>query len=310
MRQHDMRVLLIAAAMIVAGCSTATDVGAVHSIGIAGGPYAFATSHGATYLTAVTGTVRFNLTTITPGPAVRRAFSIATGVTFNSLGTRAYISDQGAFTVWVVNVATNAVIDAIPTHGAPVPMVVVDSTLFVTTNSNYLYKIDLRTKVAMDSIALPATSHHMLLAPNGTTLYVATRDGGTVLEVNRATMSVTRTIQVGGRTQAMAFSPDHQTLYVANEVEPYVFVVSLASGTVTDSIALDHGAFGIALSPDGARLYAGEPSGAVVQTVNVVTHEIIRTSNTGGLPRHILVDTARERVLVANEAGWVDVLDP
>jgi len=138
-------------------------------------------------------------------------------VAFSRDGRTAYVSNQGSQTVGVIDVAASAQEAQIPTHGDPVPLQVTADQrwLFVTTNTNRLYKVDLATHGLVDSVALPATSHFLLLHPNDTLLYVATRDGGSVMEINWRTMTTERTMILGGSTLGMALSPDRRELYVA-----------------------------------------------------------------------------------------------
>ncbi len=182
------------------------------------------------------------------------------------------------------------------------------ATLFVTTNANRLYKVVIATGVVTDSLDLPATSHHLLLHPNGALLYVATRDGGSVLEVNTTTLAVTRTFTLGGRTQAMVLSSDRQRLYVANETKPLVQVVSLTSGTEVDSVFLDGGANGVALSPDGRLLCASIIFLGEVQVFDRSTLTLDTTFVTGGTPRAVVADPMHSEVVVANEGGWIDAI--
>src|SRR5205085_10483111 len=107
-------------------------------------------------------------------------------IAFNPTGTSAYVANQFDDNVGIIDVATNTQTAVIPLHGDPLPVAVSPdgTTLFTTTNVNRLWKIDLATRAVVDSLELPATSHHLLVHPNDTLLYVATRDGGSVLEVN------------------------------------------------------------------------------------------------------------------------------
>ena len=178
----------------------------------------------------------------------------------------------------------------------------------MTTNANRLYKVSLESKTVTDSLALPATSHHLLLNGNGTRLYVATRDGGSVLEVDPSDLAVLRTFTLGGRTQAMVFSPDLATLYVANEAKPLIQSINLTSGAVSDSVPLAGGANGLALSRDGTLLYASIIQGGEIQVVKRTSKAVVATVVTGGVPRAVLFDAPRNQVAVANESGWVDVL--
>jgi len=236
--------------------------------------------------------------------------SVPCYLVFNAAGTKAYVANQFSHSVSVIDVATDTQTRAIPVTGDPLPVAISGdgNTLFVTTNANRLYKIALANDSVVDSLALPATSHHLLMHPNDTLLYVATRDAGTVLEVNWRAMTVARTFTLGGRTQGMAISLDRQELYVADEGGAKLHIVTLATGNSPTPITLAGGGEGLALSADGTRLYVGLVFDGKVQVINRAARTIVQTMTTGGVPREIAVDATRSRVLVANESGWVNVL--
>jgi YVTN family beta-propeller protein len=229
-------------------------------------------------------------------------------IAFNSTGTRAYTANLLSDYVSVIDVASGQEIGQISVSGNPLPVALAsdDATLFVTTDADRLFKIDLGTNTVTGSLGLPATSHHLLLHPNGDLLYVATRDGGSVLEVNWHTMSVVRTFALGGRPQAMAIAADQSELYVANEMSGLVQIITLSSGTI-DSVALSSGGEGIALGGDG-KLYVGEVFAGRVQVVDPATRTVVRTITVGGTPKEVASDPKRNRVLVTNEDGWVDLI--
>ena len=68
------------------------------------------------------------------------------------------------------------------------------------------------------------------------------------------------------------------------------------------------GGEGLTLSADGTTLYVGLVFVGKVQAIDRVARTVIQTVFTGGTPRELATDAARQRVLVANEGGWVDVL--
>lgn len=233
-----------------------------------------------------------------------------TRVLFDPAGATAYVSNQLSQNIGVVNVTSNTETSTIAVSGNPVPVRVSANGqwLYVATDFNRLYRISRSTNRATDSIALPATSHFALLHPNDTLLYVATRDGGRVLEVNVWTWTVLRTFTIGGLTQGMALSPDGHELYVANEVLPEVHVVDLTSGSVADSIPLDGGAFGLALSADGSSLYASLPGVGEVLVLNRTGRSVRKSIIVTGVPREIVVYPTSGVAVVPNEAGWVDIV--
>jgi len=229
-------------------------------------------------------------------------------LTFNASGSTAYVANFTNNNVGIIDVATNTQTDVIPVNADPLPVAISHdgARLFVTTDANRLYKIDLSTKTVVDSLDLPATSHHLLTHPNDTLVYVATRDGGTVLEVNQLTMAVLRTFSVGGRPQGMALSTNGTELYVANEVSNVLHIITLSSGAITN-VPLTSGGEGMALASDG-KLYIGEVFAGFIEVVDPATRTVVRTITVGGTPREVAADPARNQVLVANEAGWVDIV--
>jgi len=237
---------------------------------------------------------------------------IATGgvpayLVFDGTGNTAYVANFGNHSVGILDVASNSQTAVIPVNGSPLPIAVTrfGQTAFVTTDANRFYKIDVASRTVMDSLDLPATSHH-LLNLNDTLVYIATRDGGSVLEVNQITMTVLRTFVLGGRPQGMAVATNRTELYVANELSNVLHIIDLGSGAVTN-VALSSGGEGISLGSDG-KLYIGEVFAGLVQVVDPATRTVVRTVTVGGVPREVATDAARGRVLVANESGWVDII--
>ncbi len=236
--------------------------------------------------------------------------SVPTRVVFDTAGATAYVSNQLSQTVGKVDVASSTETATIPVTGDPVPVRVSANGkwLYVATNVNRLYKINLATKLATDSIALPATCHFALLSPNDTLLYVATRDGGSVLEINVWTWTVLRTFFIGGSTQGMVLAPNGSELYVANEALSRVHVVNLSSGSVTDSIPLLGGGFGMTLSATGANLYVTLPGSGLVQVLDRTARTVLRTIYVGGVPREVVFHAGTGLAVVPNEASWVDLV--
>lgn len=287
------------------------DARIVRRIQLAGAPYGSAVSaNGAALVTRLTqrSVQRLDLATQSFTDSIP-VFDAPTQVTFNADGSRAYVSNQLSRSISVINVATALPIATLPTTGDPVPMQVnaAGNAIFYTTNVNRLYRAELPSGTVTDSLALPATASHLLLHPANQLLYVATRAGGSVLEVDVNTMSVVRTFTTGGFSQALAIAPDLSELYVANEAG-WLDIINLTTGTLASPIPMGGGAFGLTLGPDGSRLYVGLPATGLVRVVDRVSRATLATIVTGGRPREFAVDPATQVVIVANEAGWVDLV--
>ena len=233
--------------------------------------------------------------------------SVPCGVVFNQSGTRAYVANQYSDNVSVIDVATKTVIATIALHGDPLPVIMPkgDSVLFVTTNANFLFKINTLSNTVVDSLPLPATSHHMFVHPNDSLLYVATRDGRSVIELNWRTWGVTRTFDLGAQTLGMEMAPDHSELYVTSGGPDSLYTINLGTGTITGT-ALSASASTIALNAAGTQIYVGMLFAGEVEVLDRATRAHVKTIFTGGTVRDMATDVARNRVIVTNEGGWVD----
>src|SRR5262245_161275 len=251
---------------------------------------------------------KLDLTTMTFTDSVQ-AGSLPCGVVFNPAGTRAYVANQGRQNGSVFDVATGAAIATFPVTGDPLPVAISldGATLFVTTNVNRLYKLNSTTGAVLDSLALPATSHHLFVHPNDSLLYVATRDGGSVLEVRWRTMTIARTFTLGVQTLGMEMAPDRSELYVTSGSTAALYIITLATGGVS-SVPVGAGASTIALSADGTRIYVGLLFAGKIDVLDRATRARIRTHQTGGVVRGMVVDPARNQIVVTNESGWVNII--
>jgi len=247
-------------------------------------------------------------------PSLKSVASVPVGcnpvrLVFDRSGRRAYVSNQMSDSISVIDVATNRRVDDIAVRGWPAPVVISpdERTLFVTTNADRLYAIQLATKRVVAAIPLPATSHHLTMHPSGKLLYVATRAAGTVMEIDATTFQILRTFPVGGQTQALAVSADGTELYVADEAGG-LDVLDLRRGTQAAAVRLDGRAYGLALSRDNRQLYVGLVTSERVQVVDRESLRVVRTIPTGGVPREITFSPSGKTALIANEAGWIDVV--
>jgi len=234
---------------------------------------------------------------------------VPSALTFDGTGSRAYVSIQYCDRIAVIDATTHAPVEFLSVPGNPFPVLLARNgrTLYFTTNEDRLYGLCLGTQRIVASVPLPATSHFLALDPTGARLYVATRAAGTVLEVETAHHRVTRTFRLGGQPQGLAVSRDGQMLYVANEHHG-LDAVSLPTGQRIGPLHLGAPAIGLALSPDERELYVALVSSGAVVVVDRASLKVRATLPTGGRPRGMAFDRSGRILVIANEAGWVDVL--
>jgi DNA-binding beta-propeller fold protein YncE len=229
-------------------------------------------------------------------------------VAFDPSGARAYVSVHYLDEIAVIDAIRHVLIHAWPVRGDPLPLLLSQNgrTLFVTTNEDQLFGLATANGRVVGSMRLPATSHHLALHPAGDRFYIATRTGGSVLEVDAFRYRVLRTFVLGGWPQGLVVSPDGTMLYVANE-QHGIDVIGLGNGKCVGRLKCDSGSVALAMSPDQRFLYAGYPRRGRVGLIALPSLEQRGTLETGGVPGQLAFD-GNGRAILVNEAGWVDIV--
>lgn len=293
------------AAVLVAADSVAATIpvpGDAYGIDVASNGTVYATLLGNSAL------VRLSLSTL----SVVRTIPVGsgpTGVAFSPTGATAYVTNQLSSTLGIVNVATDSEMAETAVHGNPfVTLPSPDGAkVFVTGNDDSIFVINAATRSVAASLYVGAAPNALAFNAAGTRLYVSNFFGGTVVEVDPSVPVVRRIFVTGGMPQGLALSGDGTELYIANELG-WLEVRSIATGARLDSIPLAGPAFGLARSPDDAVLYAGLYTIGRVAVVNRATRKVIKTLATGGEPRRMAFTADGRHAVIANAAGWVDVV--
>jgi len=245
-------------------------------------------------------------------PATSVSGTIAAGtlpssVAFNGAGDRAYVGNQDAGTVSIVDVATNGVV-ATAAFGSAVLATAVapgDTLLLVATDVR-LYWLRLADLAITDTLDVSPYSNALLI--RDTLLYASIPGGGVVLEIDIPSAQIVRTFAVGGVPQGLVLPPGNE-LYIANEAG-YVQIWDLLTNTQVDTVRLPGGGgFGLARNPDNGLLFVSTGYySSDVHVINPATRSLMRVVHTGGTPRRIGFMPGGNLGIVANEGGWVDFI--
>jgi len=244
--------------------------------------------------------------TIPVGPAPTRVLTNGRSAPGAQL---AYVTTQFAEAVSVIDVQRRQRIGSIAVPGHPLGAALAPDghTLYVTTNHDRLVAISTLQRVVVRMTSIPIGSTQIGIHPSGRWLLVPCWRAGVIVEIDAATMRITRRFDVGGVVQEVVVTPDGQNLYAANEAG-WLDTIHLPSGRRTGRLEFGTGALGLALSIDAVHLFVGLVDVArilVLQRQGLVERAAI---STGGRPRLITVHPDGDAVLVANEHGWVDLL--
>ncbi|HJS43079.1 MAG TPA: YncE family protein [Gemmatimonadales bacterium] len=221
----------------------------------------------------------------------------------------AYVTSQFAEAVCIIDLERQQQVGLIPVPGDPMGAVMSPDavTLYATTNQDRLVAISSLQRVAVGYTPIPLACPQVTVHPSGRFVYVPCWRAGVVVEVDTSTLETRRRFDIGGIAQDVIVSSDGQSLYVANQ-SGWLDVVHLPSGRRAATVEFGTPAFGVALSPDEQFVFVGLLDAGRI--VVLQRHGLIEraTIATGGRPRMMAVHPRGDRVLVANEAGWVDLL--
>jgi len=279
---------------------------------IAGYPFDVAIApDGAAWLTRVHAAVleRLQLQPLASTGVIRVGIA-PTRVIVAPSGERAWVTNQFTKDVAVVDLAWRRRTGSIAMEGDPLGAALSpDSrTLYVSTNLDRLCVCALTDNGGriVRSTALPQACTELAIHPAGNRVYVPTWKAGHIIELDARSLSVMHRYEVGGQPLGVAISADGLRLYCGNE-HGWIDLVHLPTGKIVRR-TFDTPVDEVALTPDQNVVYASLRTAGRIAMVDAHTLACVGTLETGGLPRHIAFDRIGSVAIVANEAGWVDLV--
>ncbi len=203
-----------------------------------------------------------------------------------------YYNSSDAQAVYKVDATTHVVLATIPLGsnyayiGGPMIALDPDGTHLYTAGVNgVVTRIETATGAVLGSVDVGGQLGGVATSQDGSKIWVAGYADNNIVELNAATMTITRTTPVSLDPQALQVSPDDSTLYIGHAVVPTGTAAVLTVLNTSDATKLwsisrdDYGAtFGpsnISLSTDGKTLY-GMDRGMGYVTIDTTTHNFTR----------------------------------
>lgn len=228
-------------------------------------------------------------------------------VALNPAGNRAYVTDQFGNAVSVIDAVSRTLLATIPLGDGGFNLGVSPdgAHVFATTAGGRVYVIATATNAVIDSMLVGSAPNGVAFSPSGQTVYISSRDAGTVTAFNASTFQQVAVYQVGGAPQRLAVSLSGKTLYAANEAHG-LDIVDLSTGTVTEATGLTTG-YGLGQSPDGKELWVTSPQEGAIYVVDPQTAAVSATLNLGAgiVPRNVAFSADGKTAVVTNGAGSV-----
>jgi PQQ-dependent catabolism-associated beta-propeller protein len=204
---------------------------------------------------------------------------------FNGAHTLLYVACGEDDVIDVVDVATLAVVDHIPTADSP-EMFVLDkdeSRLFVSNEeSSTVQIISTGDKTIVGEIPTGAEPEGVMLSEDEATLYATSEVADMVHVIDTATAAVTDNIIVGTRPRRFVLTRDGKELWVSDELSGEVSIIDRATNVVTDTLRfvppgfrpVDVTPVGMTIDEAGDTVYVALGRANHIAYVNVADHRI------------------------------------
>lgn len=235
--------------------------------------------------------------------------------------SHAFIPNQGANTVSVIDLSDNSVIETIDVGGSP-------TGVAMDAKRGYVYV----TNFADDTVSILSVPFHseitrvpvgdgpfgVVVSSDGEYVYVTNSLDDTVSVIKEN--SVLETIAVGDNPLGIVVTPDGQYVYVANNGDNTVTVISTeddegneAFTTIEEPIDVEdldlmEGPYGVAIAPYGSNVYVTNNISNTVSVISIYSSAVTDTINVeddglGEGPLGVVVSPDGSYVYVANSSS-------
>ena len=183
-------------------------------------------------------------------------------------------------------------------------------TAFITQQDAALVtRVDVVALTAGASISTGGNPSDVAIDPAGAFGYTPNVTGGSVSVLNLSANSLVTNITFSGQPFRTLVSPDGQLVYASNN-NGQIAVIQASTRTIVRTYTLGQliPLNGLAQTSDGQTLYASSMLGTVYR-LKASDGSVLGSRQVGGTAQEVLLSPDGADLYVANEAGYVDVLD-
>jgi YVTN family beta-propeller protein len=148
-----------------------------------------------------------------------------------------------------------------------------DAKLLVTCEAlKRLLVVDLASGAIDTTIATDqATTHMVVLVPDGRTAFTTNIVSGTVSEIDVPGRRQARVIPVGTQIEGIAVTPDGKEVWVGGRQTPRVYVIDTERDTVVAALDGFELPYRLAITPDGKTAVVTDPGSERIHLMDVAT---------------------------------------
>ncbi len=219
------------------------------------------------------------VTATAPVEAQPLAVTVAPG------GEHAYVTNEGAGVVSVLDVKTGSVVKTIPIPAGPPQFIAFSpdgriayvSVWSRDSRVNAVVVVDLASDSTIATIPVGTRPFALAVSPDGSEIYVACHDSGSVYVLDAAMNAVAAEIRVAPNPHVVTFSADGRLAYVANHESNLVSILDVPSRQVNVMIPVGKSPHSLALSPDDREVYVVNYDANSVSVIDTSTNAVRAT---------------------------------
>jgi len=238
-----------------------------------------------------------------------------------SMGPFAYVADNSASDLFIVNTSTNLVVGAVPIGGPSFSVAVSPNGAFVydgyyvpSSGNDFIAVVSTSTNLVTATIPLAGGATSIAFSPDGSLAYAALGNNS-VAVINTSTNAVVASVSVGASPEGIALTPNGAFAYVVdsgntNQTGNTVSVIDTTSRSVVATIPVGVNPIKVAITPNGASAYVTNANSASVSVISASTNAVTATIPVGAVPRGVVISPDGAFAYVANGfSNSVSVID-
>ncbi len=227
--------------------------------------------------------------------------------------TFAYVANNGANSVSVINTSTRSVVATIPVGSSPTKLAISPSrkhVLVTNQSGGSVSIISTASNTVITTVAVGSAPVGVAITPDSKLAYVTLAGEDAVVVVDLNTFLVTGRVAVGPAPVRVNITPNGAFAYVSNQNSNFISFIDTATKTVAGTLVVGAGPYGTQFTPDGTRAYAAVVGANLVAVIDTGTRKVLTSVAVGSGPTDVAITPDGSFVYVNNQqSNNVSVID-
>ena len=185
----------------------------------------------------------------------------------------------------------------------------------INQGSNNVSVINTSDNTVGATISVGTTPVWGVVSPDGARVYVLNQGSNNVSVIDTASDSVTATVTVGTNPNYAIYDLHLNRVYVTNQGSNTLSAIDADSTSpnfnknIAEIALQGTGPSTVTVLPESSRIYVANSGSGNVSVINTLSNQVVKTISVAGQPVSIAASPDRTKVVVANQAGYVSMIN-